>query len=242
MTKDGLMDRARRTVQEAQHVVAFSGAGLSAESGVATFRDAATGGQWLKHDPMRLASQQGFREDPDLVIRWYSERRRNVARAEPNAAHRTLAAHERVMNVTQNVDDLLDRAGVKDVTRLHGTLVRDRCNAGCGFEEPIELADPPPFRPCPACGDHMRPSVVWFGEALPAGAWERAADTCTQCDAMLVVGTAAEVYPAAGLIDVARASGAAIIVINTQPSAASGSADLELIGPAGEVLPALLAS
>lgn len=232
--------QARALIVSARRVVAFSGAGLSAESGVSTFRDAATGGHWLRHDPTRLASQAGFADDPELVVDWYAERRRAVARATPNAGHHALAARGAVVNVTQNVDDLLQRAGAEAVIQLHGTLARDRCNAGCGCEDVIDLADPPGLRACPACGAAMRPAVVWFGETLPPEAWQRAEAACAACDVMLVVGTTAEVFPAAGLIDVARGAGAKIIVVNTRSSGASAVADVEVIGKAGEMIPDLL--
>jgi NAD-dependent deacetylase len=235
-----MIDAARAVVAAAQRLVAFSGAGLSAESGISTFRDAATQGLWLKHDPQRLASPEGFAEDPELVIGWYAERRKNVAAAEPNAAHRALAAAG-VLNVTQNVDDLLQRAGARDVVQLHGTLAEDRCHGRCGHREPVALDDPPGPRPCPHCGAPLRPAVVWFGEMLPAEAWARAEEAAGSCDVMLVVGTAAEVYPAAGLIALAKSAGAAIVVVNTQPSNASHLADHELIGPAGELVPRLFA-
>jgi len=239
---DGDLERALDMIRAARRVTSFSGAGLSAESGVPTFRDAATGGLWTKHDPMRLASPEGFLADPGLVTAWYAERRRFVARARPNAAHRALAARTEMVHVTQNVDDLLHRAGAvaANVLQLHGTIARDRCHGACGFEEAVILADPPALRECPNCHQPLRPSVVWFGESLPPDIWMRAERACAECDVLLVIGTSAEVYPAAGLIGLARASGAGIIVVNTQSSGASRLADVELIGTAGEIVPRLL--
>jgi NAD-dependent deacetylase len=233
------IDRAR-SMLAGPRLVTFSGAGLSAESGVSTFRDAATDGAWTKHDPMRLASPAGFAEDPDLVLAWYADRRRRIAAAAPNAAHRALAGRPDALHVTQNVDDLLARAGARDVVQLHGDISREVCHARCGHEISIDLASPPPRQSCPRCGAPMRPGVVWFGEALPPEAWGRAEKACTSCDALIVIGTSAVVYPAAGLIGLARASGARVIVVNTESSAASDLADVELLGPAGEVVPALL--
>jgi len=223
-------------------MVSFSGAGLSAESGVPTFRDAATGGLWAKHDPMRLASPEGFRADPKLVIEWYAMRRRAVASAQPNPAHVALAQRTDMTHVTQNVDDLLERAGAPpdDVIHLHGLIGRDHCMSRCGFDEVVDMHDPPGLRDCPACGAPVRPGVVWFGESLPPEAWMQAERAVQGCDLLLVIGTSAAVYPAAGLISVASHAGAKVIVINTQSSGASASADLELIGPAGEILPAIL--
>ena len=237
-----LVASARRLVQEARRIVSFSGAGLSAESGVPTFRDAATGGLWSKYDPMRLASAEGFIADPRLVIEWYAMRRRAIAAAQPNAAHRELAQWRDMTHVTQNVDDLLERAGAVagGIIHLHGTIGRDHCFARCGFEELIDMANPPGLRDCPACGAPVRPGVVWFGETLAPEAWSRAEQSCRECDLLLVIGTSAEVYPAAGLISLARYRGAKVIVINTQPSGASGLADIELIGKAGEILPSIL--
>lgn len=231
---------AGRIVSEARHLVAFSGAGLSAESGVPTFRDATTGGLWKQYDPTRLASPQGFARDPQLVIKWYADRRRTIAQAVPNPAHRALAARDDILNITQNVDDLLERAGAQAPVRLHGTLACDRCNSACGYRESIDLADPPSLRSCPRCGDHLRPDVVWFGETLPAQAWEAAESACRRCDVLLVIGTSAAVYPAAGLIGLAKASGAGVIVINTQPSEASELADIELLGNASALVPEVL--
>jgi NAD-dependent deacetylase len=233
-----VIETARRIIDQAQRTVSFSGAGLSAESGVGTFRDA--GGLWAKYDPTKLASPQGFAHDPQLVISWYAERRRKMAAARPNPAHAALAARPDLVHVTQNVDDLLERAGARAVIHLHGTIGIDRCHRGCGHRETIDLADPPPLRACPECGDRMRPDVVWFGEPLPADAWEAAERACRESEALLVIGTSAVVYPAAGLIGLARSSGSRIIIVNTEPSDASRLADVELLGKAGEIVPKLL--
>ncbi len=213
---------------------------MSAESGVPTFRDAQTGGLWARHDPMRLASPQGFADDPQLVSEWYADRRRAIAEAQPNGAHIALARHSEMIHVTQNVDDLLHRAGAQRIIQLHGTIAHDRCNGGCGFREKVEMDNPPALRTCPQCGDQLRPAVVWFGEALPGDAWAQAERACGECDVLLVIGTSAVVYPAAGLIGLAKSAGAGIIVVNTHQSDASGLADVELIGKASEVVPALL--
>lgn len=236
-----LLKRGREIFSAAERIVSFSGAGLSAESGVATFRDAKSGGLWTKHDPMRLASPEGFADDPNLVMDWYAARRRSVAEAEPNPAHFALASRPDMIHVTQNVEDLLHRAGVRQeqVIQLHGTIARDHCHARCGFEEAIDLANPPALRSCPNCGQPLRPGVVWFGETLPPEVWQRAEDACCECDALLVIGTSAEVYPAAGLIGLAKSGGARIIIVNTEPSGASHLADVELIGKAGEIVPEL---
>ncbi|MHC4992222.1 MAG: SIR2 family NAD-dependent protein deacylase [Planctomycetota bacterium] len=234
--------QARSWLEAATSVVCFSGAGLSAESGIATFRDADEQGLWSRFDPMQLASPEGFARDPELVIGWYNDRRRRLALAQPNPAHYALAARTDILQVTQNVDDLLHRAGAVDVVQLHGSIARDRCHDGCGFEEPIDLRDPPGVRDCPECGAPMRPAVVWFGEMLPHDAMSRAERACSACGVLLVVGTSASVYPAAWLIGLAKSAGARIVIVNTQRSEASALADVELLGPAGRILPELLST
>lgn len=233
---------AKSILADAASIVSFSGAGLSAESGISTFRDPDTGALWSKFDPAKLASPQGFAEDPDHVIGWYNARRRAIAAAPPNPAHQALAGRTDITHVTQNVDTLLERAGADDVMHLHGRIDLDRCHGGCGHEEQINLAEPPPRRTCPSCGRPMRPGVVWFGEMLPMDVFDAAEQACAACDAILVIGTSAEVYPAAGLIDIAREAGALVIVVNTQASAVVGPAEVEIIGPAGEIVPELLAA
>jgi len=233
-------DAARRMLADGRRVVSFSGAGLSAESGVGTFRDAPDG-MWAKYDPVRLASPEGFAADPRLVIDWYAARRRTVGNAQPNPAHVALAGRGDIVHVTQNVDDLLIRAGAREVIPLHGSIGFDRCHGGCGHEQRVDMTDPPGLRDCPDCGAPLRPAVVWFGEAMPPEAWDNAERACRECDVLLVIGTSAVVYPAAGLIGVAKAAGAGIIVVNTQPSDASPLADIELLGLAGEIVPKLLA-
>ncbi len=235
-----MIDAARRMLADGQSVVSFSGAGLSAESGVGTFRDAQDG-LWAKYDPVQLASPEGFAADPELVIDWYAARRRVVGDAQPNPAHVALAGRRDILHVTQNVDDLLSRAGAEQVIALHGSIGFDRCHGGCGHTECVDMTDPPGLLECPACGAPLRPAVVWFGEAMPQEAWDIAERACRDCDALLVIGTSAVVYPAAGLIGIAKSAGAGIIVVNTQPSEASPLADIELLGPAGEIVPKLLA-
>jgi len=224
--------------------VSFSGAGLSAESGIATFRDRDGDSLWSRYDPAELASPQGFAANPQRVYEWYGWRRSKLATATPNPAHLALASRDDLVHVTQNVDDLLERAGASSdrIHHLHGTITRDRCHGGCGYEEPVALAEPAPLRRCPDCDSWLRPAVVWFGEPLPQAVWRTAETAVREADCLIVVGTSATVYPAAGLIEWARGTGARVIVVNTEASAASEMADAELIGPAGELLPALLAT
>lgn len=238
------LEAARAALAAARRAAVFSGAGLSAESGLATFRGSNDDALWSQFNPMELASQAGFADNPERVIAWYNWRRGQLAAAEPNAAHRALAAHPRLMEITQNVDDLLERAGVPaaKVLHLHGTIGKDRCNDGdCGYEEAIDLSDPPALRRCPRCeNEYLRPSVVWFGEPLPHGVWYEAQRLCTEIDCLLVVGTSATVYPAAGLIEDVAANGGTVISINTEPSGSFGPNHLELVGPASVLLPQLL--
>ncbi|HWB20013.1 MAG TPA: NAD-dependent deacylase [Phycisphaerales bacterium] len=236
---DTRLHLARQFMTGARSVVTFSGAGLSAESGLSTFRDRATG-LWAKYDPMKLASVDGFASDPELVVNWYNMRRKVLAEAQPNAAHRVLASRADLVHITQNVDNLLERAGAENVFHLHGTIWRDRCHGGCGHAEDIDLTNPPARRECLKCGAPMRPAVVWFGEPLPQDVWARAEQAIRTCDLLLVIGTSAVVYPAAGLIPLAKSHGATVIIINTEASQ-TASADVELLGKVGVILPALFA-
>jgi NAD-dependent deacetylase len=235
--------QAREILSQAEKVAVFSGAGLSAESGISTFRGNEPDAYWSRFDPMQLASVQGFAEDPANVIAWYNWRRKKLARAEPNPAHLALAAQPGLINITQNVDNLLERAGVPEtrVLHLHGSIGKDRCMDNCGYEESIELSDPPDLRNCANCGAPMRPSVVWFGEMLPEQIWLNAMRVCQDTDCLLVIGTSGSVYPAARLVEVAAGGGSNIIVINPEPNPHGQVADIELNATAARVLPKLLA-
>ena len=234
---------ARDLLAGSARVAAFSGAGLSAESGLATFRDPDSDALWSRFDPTELASLAGFEANPEQVIDWYNWRRGKLAAVTPNAAHRALAAQSKMLQITQNVDCLLELAGVDDerIFHLHGSIMRDRChNPTCAYSEDIELDRPLPLRHCPQCDAYLRPAVVWFGEALPRETWIQAEDLCRKLDCLLVVGTSATVYPAAGLIDVARGYGASVIVVDPNPGVAGAQADICIAAAAGEILPALL--
>jgi NAD-dependent deacetylase len=237
------LTEAARRVRAAQRLAVLTGAGISAESGVPTFRDAQTG-LWSKFDPMQLASPEGFRRDPALVWRWYAWRRELVARAAPNAAHFALARAARdgvgLVLATQNVDGLHARAGSVPVLELHGNILRTKCLEGCGqtFDDPSTLPSGEPPRG-PGCGAWLRPDVVWFGEMLDADVLGQSEQAAAGCDVMLVVGTSGLVYPAAGLPQMASAHGACVIVVNPQSSELDGLADVRIRGPAGQVVPAL---
>ena len=239
-------------LRAARRIVVLSGAGVSAESGIATFRDAQTG-LWQRFRAEELATPEAFRHDPALVWGWYEWRRMQVLRAAPNPAHHAIAALAGRMAaltvVTQNVDDLHERAGSRDVVHLHGSLHAPRCSA-CA--EPFALAPGIPAEPeggrrlepprCASCGAAVRPGVVWFGESLPRVAWLRAQRAVEDCELLLTVGTSGLVHPAAGLPALARRAGATVVVVNPEPSALDAVAHHVLRGPAGEQLPALLAA
>jgi len=221
-------------------VTVLTGAGVSAESGVPTFRDAQTG-IWARYRPEELATPDAFERDPDTVWQWYCWRRQLVRAVEPNSAHRVLAALERELPdlrlVTQNVDGLHARAGHRDVIEFHGNLFRDVCHAeGTAVELEREHDSVPN---CPRCGARVRPGVVWFGEAIPADALERALTAAEACDLFLVIGTSAVVYPAAGLIDVAHKRGARIAGINPDAAALDARMDIRIVAPAGDALRAV---
>mgnify|MGYP003868996105 CR=1 FL=1 len=221
----------------------MTGAGVSAESGVPTFRG--SGGLWEGRRAEELATPEAFARDPVLVWRFYEERRRRLTTVTPNPAHHVLAAwqerFDRYALITQNVDGLHAVAGSRQVLELHGNIWRVRCT-GCRREREDRTVPFPELPPrCPACGEVERPAVVWFGEELPLATFEAAAEAAASADALVVVGTSAVVYPAAGLVTVAARAGAAVIEINPEPSALAGHATVALRGPAGAVLPVLAA-
>ncbi len=244
---DEALAAVRRRVAQARRICVLTGAGMSAESGIATFRDALTG-LWSRFDPAQLASEDGFRADPQNVWDWYAERREGVRRAQPNAGHRALGAFAArrpgvLTLVTQNVDDLHQRAGNADAIRLHGDILRDRWLEPCTGRPACDPAAARPGRPprCVECGGPVRPGVVWFGEMLPEGAIEAAQRAAARCELMLVVGTSGAVWPAAGLAGHAREAGAHVVIVNPDRSELDLQADVLLRGTAAGVLPALLA-
>lgn len=237
----GDADGLQRAVREARRVVVFTGAGISQESGLGTFRGA--GGLWERFRPEDLATPEAFARDPELVSRWYAERFAAMRAARPNPGHLAIASWETLFAstvvVTQNIDRLHQRAGSGDVLELHGTIWISRC-ARCGRETPtavLPAADPPPPR-CD-CGGLFRPGVVWFGELLPEVAFARAARASAAADLFVVVGTSGTVWPAAGLVETAARGGAAIVEVNREATPLSELATLSLRGSAGELLPRL---
>jgi len=261
---------ARQRLADAASVCVLTGAGMSAESGIPTFRDAQSAaealsapapqggapalgrpgggtGLWSRFDPMQLASEAGFRADPQRVWDWYAERRRGVRAAQPNAGHLALAAYARahpgrLAIVSQNVDDLHQRAGNTDTIRLHGDILSDRWLEPCRRGRDCATGGAAPGRPprCAECGNVVRPGVVWFGEMLPVDALHAAERAARGCDVMLVVGTSGAVWPAAGLAEEARSGGAFVVIVNPQASDIDHQAHVVLRRTAAEALPLLL--
>jgi NAD-dependent deacetylase len=228
-------------LREARSVAVLTGSGISAESGVPTFREAQTG-LWELYDPQRLATPEAFARDPKLVWEWYEWRRELVEKAHPNPGHRALAQLEALVPdftlITQNVDGLHARAGSQNVIELHGNILRTKCSVeGMSVEEYENDASPPL---CPNCGAPLRPDVVWFGEMLPHEAMEAASAAARGCDLFLSIGTSSLVYPAAGLPREALAHGAAVAEINLDETPLSADVRHALRGKAGDLLPAFV--
>jgi NAD-dependent deacetylase len=229
-------------LRSARRVTALTGAGVSAESGVPTFREARTG-LWERYSPEELATPGAFRRDPKLVWEWYAWRRELVSRVGPNPGHRALAELERRVPeftlITQNVDGLHRRAGSENVVEYHGNLHRTKClSEGVVVETWEDTGEVPPR--CPECGDYLRPDVVWFGEMLPPEAIERSLEAASRCELFFSVGTSALVQPAASLPHQALAAGALVVEVNPEETPLTPHADHSLRGPAGTVLPALV--
>ena len=219
----------------------LTGSGISAESGVPTFRDAQTG-LWARFDPVELATPEAFERDPRLVWEWYEWRRGLVCEAGPNPGHVALAEMERWAEkfalITQNVDGLHRRAGSENVIELHGNITRTRCSVeGTVVEDHDPEASPPP---CPNCGAPLRPDVVWFGEALPEEGLRAASEAARSCDLFFSVGTSGTVQPAAGLPYEAMRGGAMVVEVNPGRTPLTRNVDYALGGSAGKVLPALV--
>jgi len=234
-------------LRNARKIMVLTGAGMSAESGVPTFRDAQSG-LWSKYRPEELATPEAFRDNPRTVWDWYAERRENIRRVRPHAGHVALAKMERffdsVLVATQNVDGLHQQAGSTSVVELHGNIMRSTCSAtGRPIEDSWLESNPgrPPLSPHHPQG-FARPAVVWFGELLPEGAMERAATAALECDVCFSIGTSSLVQPAASLPFIALRSGAAVIEINPTPTALSELADFSLQATAAIALTAISAA
>lgn len=254
MSDSPFSDRLVRHLADAERVAVLTGAGISAESGIPTFRD--PGGLWQRFKPEELANVDAFLQNPVLVQGWYAHRREVATGCAPNPGHRALAELEALVGafalITQNVDNLHQRAGSQRVLELHGNIMRSYC-VDCG--RPAEDADLPAAAvpgaassgeaaaeaaQCPACSGLLRPDVVWFGEWLPPDTFEAAAQAARTADVFLSIGTSAVVYPAAGLPLLAKEHGAFVAEVNVERSAIAGGLDEVVLGPAGEVMPRLV--
>jgi NAD-dependent deacetylase len=236
------MHAVRKWLEQARSVAVLTGAGVSAESGVPTFRDA--NGLWKQYRVQDLATPSAFARDPKLVWEWYNWRRGVLASVKPNPGHYALSELEKRIPsftlITQNVDGLHELAGSRNVLKLHGSVWAVRCLA-CSREVVdlrVSFAELPPA--CD-CGGLLRPAVVWFGEPLPGDIWKAAEAAARSCDLFLVIGTSAVVYPAAGLAQLAKSSGARVVEINIAETPLTSEIDEFLQGPSGELLPQLIA-
>lgn len=246
---DAAIEGIAAALRSARSVVVMTGAGASAESAIPTFRDTMEG-LWAQFDPATLATPQAFEADPELVSRWYDQRRLGCLAAEPNPGHTALVAIERAVVgrggsftlLTQNVDGLHGRAGSRRVVELHGSVHRWRCMAtGREFEPgPGALERYPPASPFED-GAVLRPGVVWFGEALPESAAETALEVSAGCDVFMCVGTSSVVYPAAGFVELAASAGAVTVEINPDDTPITAKVRWTVRGKSGEVLPKIAA-
>jgi len=233
-----LVSRLVELIKSSSYIVAFTGAGVSAESGIPTFRG--RDGLWRRYDPTKLATPEAFMEDPKRVWEWYKWRMEVIAKAKPNPAHIVLAKMEEKglvkTIITQNVDGLHQKAGARNVIELHGNIWRVKCiNNECGYRTTI--AKPPEQLPprCPKCGSLLRPDVVWFGEPLPRRAWEQAVGEASRADLIIVIGTSGVVQPAAMIPLIVKRRGGRIVDINVEETAYKDIADLFIKARAGEV-------
>ncbi|MEM7504790.1 MAG: NAD-dependent deacylase [Pseudomonadota bacterium] len=237
-----LSSALRAQLRQARRVCVLTGAGASAESGIPTFREAQSG-LWARYDPLELATPEAFDRDPALVWTWYRWRRTLVQAAQPNAGHVALAAlANRVPEltlITQNVDGLHQQAGSRDIVEFHGNLFVNRCADPACAQETAAICEAEVPR-CPHCGDRLRPGVVWFGEAIPGHALQRAQSATEHCDVFISVGTSASVWPAAGLIGAAADAGATVIDINPHETELSATCAHRLIAKSARALPELV--
>ncbi len=242
MCHDEIVHDIATRLRHASSIAVLTGAGVSAESNIPTFRG--NEGLWKQYRPQDLATPQAFARDPKLVWEWYDLRRQKISQAEPNPGHYALAQLEQrtaqFTLITQNVDDLHERAGSRRMLKVHGDIFKVRCT-GCNQERLDKRAPLPEIPPRCECGELLRPGVVWFGEMLPQDVWRKAEDAAKSAQVFLVAGTSAVVYPAAGLVDLAKSSGAMVVEINLERTSISQYADASLQGRSGELLPQLIA-
>ena len=226
-------------LQQAKKIVFVTGAGISQESGIPTFRG--NDGLWRKHDPMQLATIDAFYQNPKLVWEWYEDRRKNILVAKPNAGHvaiADLAKYKEVWVLTQNIDGLHQRAGSKNVLELHGSIITIKCTV-CDFKDKI-ASNFSEFPPLCKCGNILRPDVVWFGEPLPQDVWGEAMMQVSQCDVMVVAGTSLAVSPANLLPVYAKQNGAIMIEVNPEETLMSHSMDLSIRATSANALPQII--
>jgi NAD-dependent deacetylase len=222
-----MFELIRNQTKNIKKIVFVTGAGISQESGIPTFRGKE--GLWRNYDPMKLATIDAFYDNPKLVWEWYNERRRNIFQAQPNLGHKAIAELEKyaqVVVLTQNIDGLHQKAGSSKVLELHGSIVRIKCSV-CNFKDEIvtEISEIPPM--C-KCGNMLRPDVVWFGESLPQDVWQKAIMFASQCDLMVIVGTSLVVSPANTLPIYAKQNDAILVEINPENTEMSSEMDLAI--------------
>lgn len=231
-------------LENAENIMFFTGAGISAESGIATFRG--KDGLWNKLKPEELASFDAFMKNPDMVWEWYQYRRKIVHNAKPNNGHKAISEFQNLFNevyvVTQNIDNLHQRAGSKKVFELHGSIERNYCIECHTFYNSPNFGFDDKAPKCSKCGGLVRPDVVWFGEILPQDVFAAAENAAAKCDICFVVGTSAVVYPAAYIPITAKKSGAYLVEVNVEETELTNTADLTILGKAGDVLPRILKS
>jgi NAD-dependent deacetylase len=231
-----------KQIAKAKSIAVLTGAGVSAESGIATFRD--PDGLWSKFNPAELASAKGFISNPELVWEWYNYRRDIVFSSKPNPGHIAIVELEKLFDdftlITQNVDGLHQTAGSENVYELHGSIVKNHCfDCSKPFNEEIDLSSTTPPK-CQSCSGQIRPSVVWFGEMLPQKALNESEKAAERADVFFSIGTSGEVYPAAGLPSIAKQSGGTVVEINPTATPLSSSADYYLPYPSGLAMPAII--
>jgi NAD-dependent deacetylase len=237
-----ISEKLRSLLHTTESICVLTGAGISAESGVETFRG--SNGLWSKLKPEELANFEAFMRNPELVWEWYNYRKKIIHDVKPNPAHVALARLQDLVSdftlVTQNIDNLHIRAGSKNVLELHGNIERSYC-IGCGkFAVNVEVTPEKKVPHCPSCNGIIRPDIVWFGEMLPEGVFEEATEAARRCELFFSVGTSAVVYPAAGLPRIARNHGAYVVEINMERTEISHTVHESLLGKAGELLPQLV--
>lgn len=235
-----MFESLSKKIKNAKKIVFVTGAGISQESGIPTFRG--NDGLWRKYDPMQLATIDAFNDDPKLVWEWYEDRRMNILNAKPNLGHSAIADLEKFSDVTvltQNIDGLHQRAGSSHVLELHGSIIRIKCTV-CDFEDdiPTSFENLPPK--CTKCGNNLRPDVVWFGESLPQKVWSQAITEASTCDVMIIAGTSLVVSPANTLPVYAKQNNATLIEVNPEQTQMSSEMDMTLRTTSAKALPSIL--